>query len=96
MEVETWHQDNQDYLMLTITIDSVEGRTRRFLSELQDIEKLYPDISDSDFKLFDINTEPYWENKSKFALLVPVNSPNLFMTIKRLNQFEERQLNWKM
>jgi len=89
MLVDALNQDGQDYFLFTF-LSPLGEDVRRLLADLQNIEKLHPGVYASDFKIFDVDSEPYWED-AKVRILVPMDLKNMAIMVKTLNQIEERQ-----
>jgi hypothetical protein len=89
MLVDVLNQDGQDYFLFTFLV-SMGDDVRYLLADLQNIEKLYPDVYASDLRIFDVDSEPYWED-TKVRILVPKDLKNIATMVKTLNQIEERQ-----
>jgi hypothetical protein len=89
MLVDVLNQDGQDYFLFTFLV-SMGDDVRNLLADLQNIEKLYPNVYASDLRIFDVDSEPYWED-TKVRILVPKDLKNIATMVKTLNLIEERQ-----
>jgi hypothetical protein len=89
MLVDAINRDGRDYFLFTFLVESGD-ELRNLLADLQDIEKLYPDVCASDFRIFDVDSEPYWED-TKVKILVPMDLKNMEIMVKTLNRIEERK-----